>query len=306
MHLSRPPKSDLDFLKDHLDLLLSAGETARKTDPAEYNTFGLWTTLKLICVAYWQWVYSTIIPEHLRGLRLKSMAYLDVMASSGLNLVDGKYWVCGSTVLACTVPKKPYDYNVAIENQKQRASALQSRIGSIRAANTFNVVPSDADAVITGVLDDLASRKAHFLAFVDYEGLKGFSWQSMEFLLRAPCDILFTFFPNIKRAWAVDREMCRPLFGDLVDTTADYDQCLDEWFDRLTAFREFAYGFSIDSGEGYHYHLVLLTRRTRGGSPYRRAAESLESRLSRIQADFADKALKILAGGQKQIDDRWS
>src|SRR5436309_15894437 len=68
--MPRQRKSDLDFLRDHLKLLLFAGEAAKKTHPEVYNTFGAWTTLKLVCVAYWQSVYSTIIPDHLSSLHL--------------------------------------------------------------------------------------------------------------------------------------------------------------------------------------------------------------------------------------------
>ncbi len=303
--MTRSPKSDLDFLKDHLDLLLTAGETATKIESSVYNTFGVWTTLKLICVAYWQRVYSNIIPEYLRGLRMQSMAYVDVMAGSGLNLVASKYWVGGSTILACTVPKKKFDYVIAIEKHASRASALEKRLKALRSPRTFDVVCDEADSAIRTVMRDLQKKRAHFLAFVDYQGLKGFSSKSMELLLQAPCDILFTFFPNVKRAWARERELCRPLFGNLVDKAEDYDDCLERWIQSLQEHREFIYPFTIDSGEGYHYYLVLLTRRTKGGSPYTKAADYLSARILRIAGDFAKTALSILAGEQTQIDQPW-
>ena len=231
------------------------------------------------------------------------MAYLDVMAGSGLNLIrEGGHRVGGSAVLAALVPRRKFDYIVAIEKDPKRAAALKARLATIRSPSSFEVVAAEADAVIDRVLADLERRKAHFLAFIDYQGVKGFSSTSMEHLLQAPCDVWFTYFPNAKRVYAKDKDDCRDLFGDLVDEATDYDNLLNLWDESLLEYRGIKYRFPIDSGKGYFYHLIFLTRETRHGSPYTRAADDLGRRLDAVKGNFAKIVLDILSGQQKEID----
>jgi len=234
------------------------------------------------------------------------MAYLDVMAGSGLNQIrESGDLIAGSSVLAASVPTKPFDFIVSIEKDRRRAAALNLRLAALRAPETFRVVADEADAVISGVIQDLDARGAHFLAFVDYEGIKGFSWQSMDLLLRSPCDLWFTFFPGTKRAWEQNRETCRELFGALVDTADDYDDLLNRWVSHLRTLRDIMYVYTIDGGEGYHYYLIFLTRRTRTGSRYTKAADDLTRRLSQVDATFAQTILDVMRHGQQTFDRGW-
>src|SRR5438093_932107 len=196
-------KSDLEWLKGHLNTLVDVGSRVRVIDPDIFNEFGSWTALKLIGVKYWQSVYSTIIPEYLRELGRDSMALL----------------------------------------------------------------------------------------------------------LHAPCDIWFTYFPNIKRSFVLSEyddanlEVCRAFFGrDLVDGATTYEELVGAWLDHLRRYREFVYPFTIQSGQGYYYLLVFLTRMTRGDSPYVRAAADLDRRISAIHGDFVQTVLRILSKGQTQLD----
>ncbi len=303
-------KSDLEWLKGHLNTLVDVGSRVRVIDPDIFNEFGSWTALKLIGVKYWQSVYSTIIPEYLRELGRDSMAYLDVMAGSGLNRIrEPDCYLAGSSILAAAVPRKPFDYIIAIENNKTRAATLARRLRTYREPSTYRVVSESADERIADTLAELAARRAHFMAFVDYQGMKGFSRESMDLLLHAPCDIWFTYFPNIKRSFVLSEyddanlEVCRAFFGrDLVDGATTYEELVGAWLDHLRRYREFVYPFTIQSGQGYYYLLVFLTRMTRGGSPYVRAAADLDRRISAIHGDFVQTVLRILSKGQTQLD----
>src|SRR5207249_7413460 len=104
-------KTDLEWLGDHLGILTEAGERVRSIEHTVYNDFNAWTTLKLIGVKFWQRIYTDIIQEHLELLRKECMAYLDVMAGSGLNRIrDADCYVAGSSILAALVPRKPFHY----------------------------------------------------------------------------------------------------------------------------------------------------------------------------------------------------
>ncbi len=304
-------KTDLEWLEDHLRILLDTGKKVRDIEPAVTNEFGPWTTLKLIGVEYWQRIYTDIIQEHLKGLKKKCMAYLDIMAGSGLNRIpEADCIVGGSSLLAATVPRKPFHYIVSIESNRTRAAALERRLQKLRQnPDSFHVVPGLADDVIEEVLAELRERKAHFMAFIDYQGMKGFSYNSMDALLDEPCDIWFTYFPNIKRSFALrgwdqgNLEACREFFGtEVLDASYDYEELIANWVARLSSKRPIIYSFPILSGEGYGYELVFMTNRTRTGSPYTRAADQLEKRLASMRGDFASMVLQILSGKQAKLD----
>lgn len=303
-------KSDLEWLQDHLAVLLDTATEIQAIEPAVFNSFGAWTTLKLIGVKYWQRVYTDIIQDNLAKLGKNCMAYLDVMAGSGLNRIrEVDCTVAGSSILAAVVPKKPFHHILSIERQKARAEALERRLEHFRPRDTFQVLPDEADDVLPDALGELRDRNAHFMAFVDYEGMKGFSRRSMDALLAQACDIWFTYFPNIRRSFVLSEwddanlETCRNFFGrELVDNAITYEDLIASWTRQLTARRPILYPFHIQSGEGYSYELVFMTRRTKRGSPYTNAADQLESRLSSIKGDFAEMVLRILSGTQQSLD----
>ena len=308
-------KTDLEWLGDHLRILTEASGRVRSIEPTVYNDFNAWTTLKLIGVKFWQRIYTDIIQEHLELLRKECMAYLEVMAGSGLNRIrDADCYVAGSSILAALVPRKPFHYIVSIESNRSRAVALEKRLMHVRGNQTsFKVFAKEADAVIRDALGELRDRKSHFMAFVDYQGMKGFSRESMDALLREPCDIWFTFFPNIKRSVALSEwdeanlETCRNFFGRRVfDRSATYDDLIGNWTQELLLRRQILYPFQIRSGEGYSYELVFMTKRTKAGSPYVKAADDLKRRLDSIKGDFARMVLQVLTGKQRDLDSYYS
>ena len=179
----------------------------------------------------------------------------------------------------------------------------------VRSPGSFRVINKPADHAIDEALKDLRERNTHFMAFVDYQGMKGFSRESMVKLLDAPCDVWFTFFPNIRRSLTLaqmdpaNRETCVRFFGEVVDEETTFEKVVAGWINHFAARREIIRFFPIESGEGYYYLLVFMTRKTRGGSSYMRAADDLERRLSSITGSFAETVLRILAENQQQLED---
>ena len=217
--MSRPTKSPFQSLKDGLEKQIAWAAEARREVPHVYNDLHHWSGLKLYALQYYINVYTAIIPNHLVRLRKKEMAYVDILAGSGLNhLQEADDFLPGSTIVAARAPSKPFDFILALENNVDRSFALKRRLEQVRPGGSFEVIRYDADWHADTIINLLEKRGAHYLAFVDYEGLGGFSWEHMKDLLEHDGDLFITFLPGwarvAGRAWEADLESLRFVVGD--------------------------------------------------------------------------------------------
>lgn len=257
-----PKKSAFDSLRDHLSKQVPWANDARRVRPKTFNEFGPWTGLKLYGLHYYIHVYSTIIRDWLHTLGKEEMVYVDILAGSGLNRIRPNDFLPGSTILAARVPAKPFDFILALENDVDRSSALTLRLKRILPQDRFKVIAYDADLSQNVILRELDVRNAHYLAFVDYEGVSGFSWRGMRRLLGTDGDILITLLPGgilrqLGRGWDVDIKNVAAIIGeDLARKVQSEDQLVRGYSKQIRRYRKKVLEVPIRSKTGYHYHLV--------------------------------------------------
>ncbi len=300
-------KSAFDSLRDHLGSQLTWAFDAQRVRPQVYNEFGAWTGIKLYCLHYYIHVYSTIISDWLPRLGKDAMVYVDILAGSGLNRIRpvGEF-LPGSTVLAARVPIKPFDFILALENDAERSSALKLRLEKILPRDRFKVISYDADLSQNSILRELEARNAHYMAFVDYEGVSGFSWKGIERLLGMGGDILITLLPGIvrqlSRGLEADVRNVASIIGeDLVATVRSEDDLVREYSRKVRQHRKNVLEIPIRSETGYHYHLIFAARETRGRSPWWKSVEQLREKVLALTDRDVIRVFNQIRGGQQTL-----
>ncbi len=299
-----PPsrKTPYESLRDHLRSQIEWADDAKRERSSVFNSLHHWTGLKLYALHYWTRVYSTILPNHLKRLGKRKMAYLDILAGSGLNYIqEANDFLPGSTIIAARAPDKPFDWISALENDSDRSSALLKRISQVRSSDSFEVIPFDADwhaDTVTARLDEL---DAHYLAFVDYEGLGGFSWKSMESLLRHTGDVFVTLLPGWARVAGRGREadiesLAKLVGGELAESASTEDELFQGYIKQIRNYRPNVMEIPIRSGSTYHYVLLFAARQTRGKSPWMAAMETLRQNLEILTGDDVIRAINEIRG----------
>lgn len=302
-----PKKSPFESLKDHLSKQIPWADAARRVRPDTFNVFRAWTGIKLYCVHYYIHVYSTIIRDWLRALRKDAMVYVDILAGSGLNKIRpvGAY-LPGSTLLAARVPTKPFDFILALENDPDRSSALKLRLAEILTSEQFKVISYDADLSQNAVLRELEARNAHYLAFVDYESVSGFSWKGLERLLAMGGDVLITLLPGIVRQLGrgldADVKKVASIIGeDLANEVSTEEELVRGYSRNIRRHRKMVLEVPIRSETGYHYHLIFAARETRGRSPWWNAVEQLQKNVTELTDRDVVRALDQIGGRQQTL-----
>src|SRR5712691_5054818 len=300
---SELPK-DFAWLERHLKMLLAWGNQAKGVRPNVFNEFGPWTCLKLIALKYHTDVYTTIMNQHLRRLGLDAMVYVDVLAGSGLNRIrDTGSFVAGSSVVACLSPRvRRFDYVLGIENDTEYALALKKRMALFCANGTFDVVPYDATFQMDAIESLLTEHNAHYLAFVDYEGMKGFPWENMTKLLENRGDLFITFIPNVGRVWArgqsADLDGVATLVGeDVARSAKTQDDLYTGYLDKIREVRRHTLDIRISSGGAYYYMLIFCTaQKSRPG--WFGVLRELKEKIEQLDGDDVKTALDRIEGRQ--------
>lgn len=302
-----PRISAFDSLKNHLSKQIPWAFDARRFRPDIFNEFGAWTGIKLFCLHFYIYVYSTIIRDWLPALGKEAMVYVDILAGSGLNKIRpiGEF-LPGSTILAARVPTKPFDFILALENDGNRSSALRLRLADILPSDRFKVISYNADLSQNAILRELQERRAHYLAFVDYEAVSGFSWKGLERLLEMGGDILITLLPGIvrqlgRRLEADIRSVSMIIGEDLATTVNSEDELVRGYSKKIRRHRKNVLEIPIRSETGYHYHLIFAARETRGKTPWWKAVKQLRKKVLRLTDRDVIRVFDQIRGGQQTI-----
>jgi len=301
---------DIAWLRRQLKPLLEWGGLAKKIRPEVFNEFGPWTCLKLAALRYHTDVYTTIMNKHLDRLGWKAMVYVDVLAGSGLNCIrDTGSFVAGSTLVACASPRiRKFDFVLGIEDNREYALALKKRLGALRQPGSFDVQPYDATFQMDAIEKLLSEFKAHYMAFVDYEGMKGFPWSNMEKLLNHSGDLFITFIPNVGRVWArgsePDIKGVAALVGqDVVESATTQDDLYTGYLDKIRSFRPHTLDIKIRSGGSYYYMLIFCAgQKSRPG--WFTVLKDLKVKIEELDGEDVKGALEILEGTQRELATR--
>ena len=295
---------DLAWLEKHLRPLLKWGAQAASVRPSVYNEFGPWTCLKLIALKYHTEVYTTIMNKRLAQLPWTAIDYVDILAGSGLDRIrETGSLVSGSTVVACESPlRRKFDHIIAVENNPSYAMALAKRLGVFRDRDTCEVIGYNAEDHVETIERLLAKHNAHYLAFVDYEGLGGFPWPNMERLLRHRGDLFITFIPNVGRVWARDakgdHEAIAQLVGeDVVSEAKTQDDLYTGYLEKIKVLRPHSIDIRIQSGGAYYYMLIFCAGQIREPGWFD-VVRTLKSKIETFDGDDVKDALDRIEGRQ--------
>lgn len=163
---------------EHAEALSKAGDTV------DNPKYGPWTALKLM-------LFSTAVDVYTKVANGRyDYYYVDALAGSGIVEVDDHdTTLVGSPILAGTVPQYPFEKIHLIEEDDDRAQALENRLNyaadNIDAfqldRDQFDVVPEDANDVLPTVRQSVVDHRgappyvevdgttAHHFAFIDNE-----------------------------------------------------------------------------------------------------------------------------------------
>jgi len=229
-----------------------------------------------------------------------------VLAGSGLNVIrDTGSLVGGSSIIASESPKRKFDFLLAIENDPDYARALDRRLREFRQQETFKVIPYDAELHADTIEKHLQTLRAHYVAFVDYEGMYGFPWRNMEVLLRHRGDLFITFIPNVGRVWdrdwEADREAVAQLFGEDIPIRArTRDDLYRLYLEKIRSFRPHTLDIKIRSGSAYYYMLIFAAGQTSPPAWFG-ALRKLKEKMEQFDGDDVKNALDRLEKRQKTI-----
>jgi three-Cys-motif partner protein len=236
-----------------------------------------------------------------------------VFAGSGVNLI-GEHMtpLAGSSPIATRFHYKsqPFDRFYALEINPAYCSALQERMTKFVPQNAFKIMRGDADKNIGKAIEDLEKRRLHYLAFIDYEGMKGFSWESLEKLLQHNGDLWITFIcPGFARVQGRARwsdadsvTLEKALSPEVVRKSNDVWELADNFVARIRDYRPKVVEMDVRSGDGYYYRLIYATRQTRGGSSYISSVEALKKRVESVSGKFVQLVVDVLENRRKDMD----
>ena len=305
---------DYQWVKKHVGELMSFGAECRECQPGIANEFGPWTALKLCALKNYVDIYTRILDDaRLARLGFSGLAYLDVFAGSGVNLIgDHRTPLAGSSPIATKYPcaKQQFDRYYALEWDPGFCQALKGRMEALVPDGSFQLFQGDADKNIASALKDIEQRKLHYLAFVDYEGLKGFTWPSMEMLLKQKGDLWITFIcPGFARVlgrarWsdADNATLERMLTPEVVQKSKDVYELADNFVAKIREYRPRTVGIDVRSGDGYYYRLIYATRETYRGSSYVTAVENLKKRVEAVSGKFVQYAIDVMENRKVNLD----
>jgi three-Cys-motif partner protein len=305
---------DYEWTKSHVSQLMALGQICVGHQPEVYNEFGAWTALKLCALKNYVDIYTRIMDDkRLHRLGFNGRAYLDVFAGSGVDLIrETGTPLAGSTPTAANFhyDGRPFHEFYAVEIKREFCEALKERMAKFVSNDHLHVVRGNADEKIGQVIDDIESKNMHYLAFIDYEGIKGFGWENLELLLQKKGDLWITFIcPGLARVqgrarWSsADEETLANMVGwDVVKKSEDLDDLMRNFIQKLRRYRKNVVEMFVRSGEGYYYELIFATRETQGGSGYVTSVENLKKRLASTSGDFVQHAVRVLEGKAKDLN----
>lgn len=265
-------------------------------------------------------IYTKILTtENLGRLGLNGKAYVDLFAGSGLNFIDKNYCypLAGSMPIAanfCCKTSK-FDHYYGVEKEKEFADALRTRMNKFVGSENCTIYNANVDDVIRSIVEDLNKNKYHFLAFIDYEGIKGFSWDNMEYLLRETKkgDILITMIDSTRTigrankgcAWSeADKKSLKKMYSEkVVSKSENMDDIFSNYAELVKEYRPMSTVFDIRNGFGYVYKILFVAAESKYKSKFVEDFETYKKRVKNLTGKDVNQVMKKVAHGQKSLSD---
>jgi three-Cys-motif partner protein len=290
-------RQSIEWFNRNIKRLLSSSDGVISINNVHYPGHD-WTIVKLLLLAGWVYVYTTIVPKH-----FKKYQYVDLLAGSGTTLVEETQdVVVGSPFIAHYFARNEFTNYVYIERLTDRCQALRQR-ASMLLSNNFEVFKGDCNDIVKSIFTD---EKCHSLVFIDNEGFDVY-WETIETVLRTNSDILILFpTASVKRVATERTRSCLDRFyGNSSWLNAhSFEEFLEIYVKQLTkefrtARRKEGYVSSVHvGGEQYFYDVILVCRR----GPYTNAWEYLKRKLDWKDPEIIKTTLDILKNRITSMD----
>jgi len=308
---------EYDWLKSKIENLIELAKPLKGIHPSVFYEAGPWSITKLLAILRFVHIYTSIIKAPRQSRIFQNMYYIDMLAGSGLCRIGSKGDViAGSAVVACKHCFHPFDKYFFVENNPERAKALNARIKTI--TSDFKLFRCDCNTCIEDIMAEMDER-SHYLAFVDCEGLD-VSWSTMKTLFAKNGDVLFNFqtseisrlptkVKNRSKGWQATEERLNWFFGD--DGWRDckeQDDFLERYIDKIRreTTREVVLPLPVKGEKSFRYDIILATRKTQGGNPWMVPMEQLRRRMGGYRPKIVEKTLDILTKRQLSLTDSFA
>ena len=302
-----------NWLKEKVNILQQYTEELSEIDNGVFYNVASWTPLKLIVLGYFTSVYTRIIPK-----TFKNMVYIDLFANCGINRVNKRDFVVGSPVVAITSSAIPFDKIFLVEKDPKYANTLHNRLKHLSTNNeefvwvsgTCKILREDCNDAVHTIINEIEmERRTHCLSFIDPYGME-VHWSSLEQLLinSIPSDIIFTFMTQgIQRVWGraknsnADRKRLNEFYGgEEWKRARNANDLLLIYENKIQSHEKITRDIEI-KGQRFHYHLIFVTRPTRGGNPWLNAVDRVKRSVESATSEWIEMVLDQLSGRQQTL-----
>jgi three-Cys-motif partner protein len=309
-----------EYIKKRIQSLRQDSEEIRAQSSVT-NDFDSWSVLKLILHSAAVNMYTNVLQSN---DAFDDLYYVDALAGSGVSTYnDGDSCFLGSPIIAAKVAQEPFEKMYLIENDKDKADALETRMEHIFSAHNdaqepkhWDVILGDANNELSRVVGDIWDRSDgtfNYYCFIDNQDLN-VKWDAIEKLIPKPWGDLLI---NLPIASAIGRNAtmdpvperlnnfycCDLNDQDLPSTNIRpvmrrlYEECLAQ------NGRPIQQTVNVDADVGsYEYDLIYATRKIEGGNGYIDVIEYVKQFIEDVDAGDVDNILRVLYEDQSSFE----
>ena len=315
--ITRDKKSDSQWLLEHVANIHRLGKSPEIFLDGHGNIFNPITTLKLCALEYYVNLYTRVLnEENVRLNHWNGIAFLDVFAGSGLNLIGKNHSpIAGSLPIAvkCHFQGKscshPFNHYYGIEKDQNHFNALEARMKSLGVTQNSTIKHDLAENALPEIISDIEKNNYHYLAFIDFEGVKGLSKEKMDSLLKIKGDLMITHILSERRTLGRakkgmgDEMILEKKYGEGVLEICETEDDLQELYisNIKEHDREHIITINIESGNGYAYRLIFAIRNTKGNSQFIPGILALKKRIEAFSGVDAQHIINQLDGRMSRL-----
>ncbi len=298
--------SEFLWLKEKLEnIRVGDNETLSKDCEEEVYEIGGWTALKLIALLAYSYTYTTIITKYFRNIY-----YIDVFSGPGIvKIKNSEHKVLGSSLLIPMIYKEKFNKIILSDITKKKVVCLKKnldmKLKEKKLDDKYEINAYDANVAIQKISREIKeTRDSHYLAFLDPEGME-LEWDSLSDLLSIKGDVIINFTSMIGRAYKNDEKMTTFFGSDEWRKCNTYEDYLELYMRRIEQkFQRKTLAISINKTENMKKYSLIFTIKKSTESPwFDNIVGHLKNKIENNYDDSVRKALDILAGNIKTLDD---
>jgi len=326
-------KSNIDWWKDRIKDLKGHSEKCLEYYPEvakqakEYEDdedVGVWAFLKLLTLAYYVSVYTTIAKDY-----FDKIIYIDLFAGNGFNklkLVNEV--IIGSPLIAKVVPiketkkgkTKEFDNLIFVEKNPEKVNDLKKLFLPSEAL----ILNEDANSsvVIETIKKYMSKGKNHYFAFIDPYAMQ-IKWKTLEELLQKNGDLIINFMTTpIQRIWGryhspeiienkPNARQFNDFFGDeswlnvpAPGKGGKAEDLLNLYIEKIKKYRDIVIPIKVKGLKGnFCYHMIVATKRTGGTQRWLDAIYKVKEKVESVKDSDIVNFFDIYNGKQALLEE---